>query len=151
MNSGDSFFSNIFSNVIKTHKQFPDTILYGAAKNWCKDKFCGVSGESAETLDKAMIPHNAAFVPLSVYLKYGCYDETYTVLADYDAFLRFYVNKVPFKFLDSIICNYELDGISMKSNLVGVESESIHKKYGFYTPPSMKKRIVKILKKILHW
>ena len=59
-----------------------------------------------------MIPHPAIFVPRSIYERFGFYDVRYRIAADYDLLLKYYYLKLEFKFIDLIVCNFGLNGIS---------------------------------------
>ena len=140
VNSGDWYLPNALSMIYELHKNNPDSILYGALKAYENGKFQSVWGTSADFLPKEMIPHLSTFVPKNIYEKYGYYDESYKIAGDYDAFLRFYTQNVDFQFIDKIICNFNLEGISQTDSLVRYETAQIQKKYGFYVCPTFKQK-----------
>jgi glycosyltransferase involved in cell wall biosynthesis len=151
MNSGDTFFPKVFKQILDYHLNEPHNILYGAVKKVFNNEFHGVLAENWDYLKKSMIPHNATFVPIEYYNQFGLYNESFKVLADYERFSLFYSVGLPNTFIDMIVCNYELGGISMTSKLVDVEKQQIHQKYGFYIPKTKKEQIKDIIRKILRW
>ncbi len=149
MNSGDYYVAGALIHAIELWEKYPDKIQYGVVNKYENGIFKGALCPCIEYLEESMIPHNATFVPTKYYHQYGYYDETYTILSDFDCFLKFYVNKVPFIYSNNIVCDYDLSGISITSPYVEFEREKILKKYGFFIPPSITKRIKHIIKKIL--
>ncbi|GBR73581.1 glycosyl transferase GTA-type super family [Candidatus Termititenax aidoneus] len=79
------------------------------------------------------IPHQAAFVARTAFIKAGYYDETLRIAADYDWFLRAILKyKCTYRFYDFICSIFYTDGIS---NAVGempaqvVERKLVQKRY----------------------
>lgn len=105
----------------------------------------------AESLPIGMIAHQSAFMPMALHKKYGGYDTTFKIAADYDFFLKLFVNNESFFFTDMIIANFDYGGISNTSKLVFEECDIIRKRYGCYKKPCMKKRIITFLKRLLKW
>lgn len=56
--------------------------------------------------------HPATFVPLSIYKKYGCFDENLKISADLEFILRVSKNGVKFKFIDQVLTNMSDGGVS---------------------------------------
>ena len=136
--------------ICDLHKSAPNSILYGALKTYRNGIFQSVWGWNADTLPQQMVPHLATFVPKAVYETYGYFDETYRIAGDYEAFLRFYKQGVDFQFLDRIVCNFNLEGISENMTFATQsEAERVQKKYGVYIPPPYKRRIVMLIKKMM--
>lgn len=150
INSGDSYLPNVFMDILDTHKKNPDTILYAALKTTKNGEFQKILGYNHNYLRQYMIPHPSTFVPKCIYDKYGIFNETYKIAGDYELFLRFYTNNVNFKFIDKIICNFDLDGISnTQLENSHIEADKVRKKYGFYVPPTKKQIIQQFIKKII--
>ncbi len=68
-----------------------------------------------------IVLHPTVFVKRSVYEKYGVFNTDYRIAADYDLLLRFYANGVRFKYIDEIISNFRIGGISSDNYLEGNE------------------------------
>lgn len=153
MHSGDTYLENALDGILDLHKQNPASVLYGALTTSKNGQFDAVWGHNANVLPREMIPHLATFVPKTLYNKYGAYNLAYPIAADYDCFLRFWHKKVSFVFTNTIICNFDLDGISQRDrSQTEKEVIDIQKKYGVYVAPSfynqIKKRVKNALKMI---
>ena len=141
----------------EAHEANSDAIIYGAIKTFRNGRFEQVLGANHESLPRGMIPHPATFVPLSVYTKYGLYDERYSIAADYEAFLRYYLKGVPFKFIDRIICEFDLGGISGNDPLTQEETFRIRERYGVLSKEekspkrTIKRRMKIFLRRIAAW
>ena len=151
VHSGDTILPDALTGLSELHKAHPDSILYGAMKTSRNGVFDSVWGWNADLLPRQMIPHLAAFVPKQVYTEYGYYDLDYKIAADYECFLRFYKKGVPFIFIDKIICDFDLDGVSQRTSGTETEKEviTIKRKYGVYTEPPKKDVLKKTIKRIL--
>ena len=148
LNSGDTFLPDALNKILRLHIKNPEAINYGAIKGFINNHFEYVRCLNADSLlTTGMIPHEAAFVPKKVYDKFGEYDEQYKICSDYNSFLTFFCNKIPFVFSDTIICNYDLTGISATSSLFHNELVSIQRKFGIFKQPSKKKKFKEIIKK----
>lgn len=148
MHAGDRYLDGVLKDVLKEHEVYPTSIIYGAMKMLRNGRFEQIWGPNHETLTRGMIPHLSAFVPMSVYLEHGLYDETYKIASDYEAFLRFYLQGISFKFLDRIVCEFNLDGISSRGRLVRKETFSIRRRHKVLADEekSSKKRLKQKLK-----
>lgn len=152
IHSGDFYLKNAFSGLKELHIANPDAVLYGALKAVNNGKFDSIWGWNACYLLEKMIPHLASFVPKSVYQKYGKYDETYKIAADYECFLRFFKSNVQFIFTDTIVCGFNLEGVSQKkTEQTDSEVKQIKMKYNVYKAPGLKNKIKKIIKKIIRF
>ncbi|NLK47085.1 MAG: glycosyltransferase [Treponema sp.] len=147
IHSGDFYLENAFSSLRELHKAHPEAVLYGALKAIKNGIFDSIWGINACYLPEKMIPHPACFVPKLIYEKFGTYDESFKIAADYECFLRFYKAGVQFIFTDTIICGFNLEGISQKrTEQTEKEVESIKKRYGTYKVPTLKSKIKAFLK-----
>ncbi len=150
INSGDSLLPYALAGLPGIHAGNPGAVLYGAFSVMKDGVFDWVQGFTATELTNKMIPHNASFVPLSLYKKYGSYDTGYKVCADYDLFLRMYKDGVPFVWLDRIVCDYALGGLSDRAEQLRLsESEAIQRKYGCYVEPGRRQKFKRALKALL--
>lgn len=76
------------------------------------------------------IMHPATFVRKTVYERYGVFDTQYRIAADYDFFLRLFVNKVEFCILDDVIVYFSEGGISTREFIeTAKESNTIRRRY----------------------
>lgn len=149
VHSGDIYLEYAFNGLKKLHQANPDSILYGALKAIKNGEFDSIWGFNSKYLPEKMIPHLACFVPKSVYEKHGTYDESFKIAADYECFLRFYQAGVSFVFTDTIVCGFNLEGVSQnKTEQTEKEVEAIKKMHGVYKAPSAKAKLKKFLKKL---
>lgn len=80
-------------------------------------------------------PHPAAFVRKKIYEKYGLYDVSYKVCADYDFVFRLSINNIVVKTVDCVWTNFCQGGMSTSNYIrTAMESNSIRKKYGEQYP-----------------
>lgn len=80
-------------------------------------------------------PHPASFVRKKVYEKYGYYDLSYKICADYDLIFRLYVENVRVGICDAIWANFRQGGASTSNFLrTARESNQIRNKYGTLYP-----------------
>ena len=151
VHSGDAILPDALTGISELHEAHPGSILYGALKTSRNGVFDSVWGWNADLLPRQMIPHLAAFVPKQVYAEYGYYDLTYKIAADYECFLRFYKQGVNFIFIDKIICDFDLDGISQRTSDAETEKEviAIKRKYGVYVEPSKFESAKRAVKRLL--
>lgn len=149
VHAGDEYLSDALDTIEELHQKNPESILYGAMKTSRNGVFDSIWGFNACNLTRQMIPHLSCFVPKVIYQKSGMYDLNYKIAADYECFLRFYTQNVQFVFVDKIICNFDLDGVSQRTSGTQTEEEviAIKKKYGFYKEPSKKEKIKQFIKK----
>ncbi|MFS2168902.1 glycosyltransferase family 2 protein [Priestia megaterium] len=151
MNAGDTFFdSNVIQDFDKFFKSLDIGVLYG-------NTTLSYDGELEEC---TLIPlkniryhmafcHQASFVRRDLILKYK-FDLKYKIAADYDFFLRCYLNNVKFQALERMVCIYDKSGISsLNGSQSDAEYASIHKKYrqGY---PKWYKTLRYLKKNLLH-
>lgn len=63
------------------------------------------------------IPHPSSIISKSCYLKYGLYDESYKIAADYDFFLRIALNGSKIRVIDQVLAHMANGGVSSKASL----------------------------------
>ena len=79
INSGDVLLPAALAGLDEIHAAHPDAVLYGAFSVLKDGVIDWVQGFTASELPNKMIPHNASFVPRTLYEKYGPYDTGYKV------------------------------------------------------------------------
>ncbi|MFL2832354.1 MAG: glycosyltransferase family 2 protein [Coraliomargaritaceae bacterium] len=88
---------------------------------------------SKDFLMKKMMPHQSSFIKKSLFEKYGCYDQTYRIAADYDFFARIlHLNRVKSKHCGALISVFCTGGVSNDPKwrwLRKVENHQIRKRY----------------------
>ena len=131
VNSGDFLESNTLKKVSETFKGNHADIVYGNMQYWIQNKKEYIYKADHLLLAKFMsLNHPAVFVRKEIYNQYGLFHDTYKVAMDYDLMLRFYSKGAKFKYIDSVLSNMALGGISdVNWQLAYRESFNIRKKY----------------------
>lgn len=131
VNSGDFLEPSSLKTVSEIFKNSNADIVYGNVQYWDQDKKEYIYKADHSLLPKFMsINHPAVFVKKEIYNQYGLFNDTYKVAMDYDLMLRFYSKGATFKYVDSVLSNMTLGGISdLNWQLAYRESFNIRKKY----------------------
>lgn len=113
LNSGDWYENNTIETVVNRIIKNPVVdIYYGMMRIYSEEKkFLWVYAYNHNYLERAMISHPTSFVKRTLYEKYH-YNLEYKSAADYDLFLTFYQNNISFYFIEKILGNYTLGGMS---------------------------------------
>ena len=124
LNADDIFNSNVTIErvVEKIIKNNDCSIFLGNVVFFNSENFKKISRSySANNFNKNLLkfgimpPHPGSFIKKQIYLKYGMYEESYKIAADFDFFLRiFYKNNNHFKKLNFVITRMKTGGISGK-------------------------------------
>ena len=114
LNSDDWYEQGALQSVADAFVDSGVEIVHGQANRYDEDRFVmHQKGGNIETLWYTMeMRHPTVFVRRNVYEKYGVFDTCYRVSADYELMLRFYTKGVHFKYLDKVITNFRLGGVS---------------------------------------
>lgn len=135
LNSGDCFVSkDVISRVYEAlvQKSYP-SILYG---NMCKEMEDGrvirdksFAGQTISFYDfyRGSLNHSSTFIRRSLFDKYGLYDETLSIVADWKWFLDIIVFKreTP-SYVDLDVSRFDMHGISeTNKELVNAEREKV--------------------------
>lgn len=115
VNADDWIEPDAIEHVVRCFLDHDTDIVHGDIRLVYED---GMSQEAMKTdsLDKLwhsmVVRHPATFVKKDVYEKQGLFDTSYRITGDYDFILRCYANGVRFCYLDKILSNFRMDGIS---------------------------------------
>lgn len=113
LNSGDTFnnqniIETIYEDILKFH---PDVISYKVKVS--ENLYIPSSTSEKEIKESCTMPHQGSFVSKSLYNSIGGYSEEYKIRMDFHFFARCRKRGFSFKYIDSVICNYEPGGTSM--------------------------------------
>ena len=112
VNSGDFLENNALKIVLENFDINID-IIYGDVQYWSKDKKDYIYKADHTYLNRFMsINHPAVFVRKEVYDKFGLFNKKYPLAMDYELMLRFFVKGVKFKYVDKVLSNMALGGVS---------------------------------------
>ena len=89
-----------------------NSMIYGIERVWKDNKIFNVQRRGATFISESVLPHSTFFVAKAVYNKYGSFDLSVKVLADYDFICRCVSQGVALEEVDVIISNFRLGGIS---------------------------------------
>lgn len=132
INADDWYEEDAVQSIVDAFNRSDAELVYGKAKLIYPDLSSIYSGEvPLENLRYEVgIMHPTVFVKKDIYNKYGLFDLSYRISADYELFLRYYINKVNFFYVDKLITNFILGGKSTTDFINGVkETREISLKY----------------------
>ncbi|NLF82735.1 MAG: glycosyltransferase [Candidatus Gastranaerophilales bacterium] len=139
LNANDSLYDNyVLENVVTYFQKDKNLdVLYGNIQYVDKNQvdvgifkyndFC----QKLTFIDRN-ICHQAIFYNSRTFKKYGLYDETYRVYADYEYNVRLFVkHKIKTKYIDMFIARFEAGGLSYSYNkeILKEEFQLIYDKY----------------------
>jgi len=86
---------------------------------------------SSGFLARRTLPHQASFIRRGLFLRYGMYDTSIRISADYDLFVRFlHVHKASYFHIPCVLAVFRSGGIScLKPHLNAMEYHEIRKKH----------------------
>lgn len=123
MNSGDTFIDNdslsffvdkivnTQADVVTAFSRFVDSKIPKTTLSNC-----------SHISKKAMISHQASFISMSLFEKYGLYDEDFKVRMDYEFWIRV-LPKSSLYFIDEILVDYSDGGVSGQSSNINYREE----------------------------
>lgn len=116
LNSGDSFVdNNVLKNIFK--EENVEDILWGvnllSRNGHVVDKSPSPEKLTLKFFYKQTLPHQSTFIKRSLFKKYGIYEESLKIHADFDFWIRTIVlNNCTTKRLNVLVTIYNLEGIS---------------------------------------
>ena len=110
-----------------------NSMLYGIERVWKHGKVYMVQRRGAAFISEGVMPHSTFFVAREVYEKYGVFDLSVRVLADYDFISRCVSKGVDLVEVDAIISNFQLGGISSSYFDFYSDYYNIQLKYNYIT------------------
>lgn len=128
VNSDDHYEKDAFKYLYEAVKTTPEAdVYYGILRN------ISIDGEEIDVhrihhsrLKSCSLPHPATFITTKSYLKYGDYDLSYKIAADYELMLRIYLQGGIFCPVDHILSNFRSGGVSDEGRNI---AEHLHVQY----------------------
>lgn len=114
------------------------SMIYGIERVWKDDKIFNVQRRGASFISESVLPHSTFFVSKEVYEKYGAFDLSVRVLADYDFICRCVSQGVNLEEVDTVISNFRLGGISSSYFDFYSDYYKVQHKYGFISDKKYK-------------
>jgi glycosyltransferase involved in cell wall biosynthesis len=154
MNSGDTFYDqHVFQKFIEIQSANDKAIIYGNVNT--------IKGE-IQTLEiqkepltpyfwyKKTLNHQAAFIKRTLFAEFGLYDIDYRISADFDFFLKVWLEKPQEYFYYSFtICNFYLDGLSQQKENFDILVEERELIYLRLFPEKLHKQLRKQFRRTL--
>lgn len=144
VNADDYLEPNAAEIVAEAHLAFPDSILAGAMNRVLEDGTTYVlrkhlnQADFEKTIPYTMpVNHPATFVPATIYRHLGTFDTQFDILGDYDFICRAYAADVPFTFVDRVLSNMRVGGLSSGMNNAvhrSIERYHVRRKNGLVGP-----------------
>lgn len=127
INSDDWYETNAIKKIVECFEEKKAEIVYGKICVVDKDgKKSYVRSKPLDHIWYTMVtPHPSVFILTRIYKKYGNFNISYKIAADDEMILRFYIAGVRFQYLDEVIANYRLGGISNSKAEECVEEKKI--------------------------
>lgn len=157
--NSDDWYENdaleiMWNNFSRTDIDPQNSMFYGIERQWKNDKVYMVHRRGADFLGEGTLPHATFFVAKEVYNKYGAFDLSIRVLADYDFYCRCVRDGAKLYGVDAVISNFRLGGISSSFFAYYEDFHALQKKYGFITPKRYNEimfvlKIKKIINKVI--
>lgn len=150
INSDDFYETGAFTNVAKQYdNNIKYQVIYGMFRVVNEDgSEHSIKFQNASMLGHLSLPHPSSFITAAAYEKYGLYDESYRIAADFDLFLRLNeIKDVKFVPLYKIIANFSLGGVSTDSKHYfncELETLSIKHKYNVISKKELNRAKLKL-------
>lgn len=124
LNSDDWYEKNTVNLVVNEFKSDEQLeMVYGMLRKVKNNKYQEVIGNY---ISYGRGQHPTVFLKKEVYKKYGNFNEKYKIAADTDLLLRLKNKKIKYKFIEKILTNFSLEGVSniafLKMNLEDLEA-----------------------------
>lgn len=124
LNSDDWYEPKAIENIIRVYKNTnKKVIIHGGMKFWTESEeylykdLKDYNEINEKKIKKSMIiNHPTVFVSKDIYDEIGVFDTNYNICADYEFILRAFFNGYKFIYINKILTNMRLGGISNKSS-----------------------------------
>lgn len=157
MNCGDRFYSNdvlevIAENVSRNHLDGREVLYGNYFLRGAEHK--QVPEITRQEIVSAGLCHQTVFCGRVLFEEYGLLDSDMRICADHEHLARLFVNGVPIRYVDKIICEYQGGGLSEQTeNIKTVREEGnlIRKRYFqkkdilIYICNRLKKKLLRIM------
>lgn len=141
LNSDDWYEKTTIKYVINEFQKNKDLqMVYGVLRTIKNGKYEKIIGDY-NSFGKDQ--HPTVFLKKEIYEKYGCFNEKYKIAADADLLLRLENKKIKYKFIEKILTNFSLEGVSSTAFLnSSLEKIEVYYKNGIY---GKKENIIRII------
>lgn len=156
MNAGDKFINSKIVDLLSKHIVESDDVIYG---NWKIDDYSNQI-RYPRNLNYmkfgSCLCHQSTFTKTSL-LKLQGYNTSYRIAADYEKACYLYAKGYKFKYINEVIADYSIDGVSDTQTMLSLsEAKNISKKYFtsnltniYFLYSKSKAKMKTILKKVI--
>ncbi len=114
--NADDWYNNGALKIVENIfvKETDASIVYSPIDNYSHGKYVNtfIPGELENLVFKLILNHPSCFVKRSVYDSIGLFDLSYSFVADYDFIFRAYTSGYNFRYVDTPLASYSLDGMT---------------------------------------
>ncbi|MFQ2560589.1 glycosyltransferase family 2 protein [Aeromonas caviae] len=139
VNSDDWLENDALMNVCKSYQENVD-VYYGFIRTIKSESEFSVSRFSHNFINEKMIHHPATFISRNTYARFGLYDLSYKMSADYDFILRLYNGGAIFQPVNHIISNFREGGVSSTVNAM-IDTIRVKEKNGILVRKMVKFKV----------
>lgn len=130
-------------------------MIYGIERVWKDGKIFNLQRRGASFIAEGVMPHSTFFVSKAVYDKYGLFDLSVKILADYDFISRCVSQGVKLEEVDAVISNFCLGGLSSSYFDFYTDYYNIQLKYNYINRKRYKElifilKLKKFLSRFIH-
>jgi glycosyltransferase involved in cell wall biosynthesis len=135
LNSDDWYEISACEEIVNKIRETDADVYYGMMRVYDGDKHLHyIYAYTINAISRFMISHPSCFISHEIYFKYK-YDVTYKSASDYDLLIRIVTANYKFCFIEKILVNFRMDGMS--SGFKGQkEANEIKRKYRFISRSS---------------
>jgi glycosyltransferase involved in cell wall biosynthesis len=128
LNSDDWYETTTCEQIINKMRETKADVYYAMMRVYDEDKnLYHIYAYTINAISSHMISHPSCFISREIYCKYR-YDEDYRSASDYDLIIRIFTGNYKFCFIEKILVNFRMNGMS--SSFRGQkESNKIRRKY----------------------
>jgi glycosyltransferase involved in cell wall biosynthesis len=114
LNADDWYEQGALWEVANAHRAAPQAVVHGRLRYWqdAQTPYYEFGGNDSRLKSYMSVNHPTVFVPRVIYEKHGVFDLKYRHAMDYDLMLRFKSAGVQFIYLDTVLSNMLLQGVS---------------------------------------
>lgn len=113
VNSGDFLEPDALLQVQNAFHENNVEIVYGNVQYWNENEKEYIYNADHTKLKQFMsINHPAVFIKNETYKQYGKFDQQYRIALDYELMLRFLIKGATFKYINTVLSNMALGGLS---------------------------------------
>lgn len=120
LNSDDWYDIQTVEKAVQIFSTNDVDVVYGDEMLLYEDEFMQrrVTGALADIVYRMNISHPTVFVKRKIYEKYGMFDTSYKIAADYDFLLRIYRQGVSMQECPGILAYFRMNGFSVKNGML---------------------------------